>query len=54
MTDMSKVFSVARQTIGVLSFIVAVAQIVEYGVELSKKIKKPKKVKGFVNASVSN
>ena len=51
---MSKVFSVVRGTIGVLSFVVSVAQIVEYGIELSKKIKKPKKVKGFVNTPASS
>ena len=50
---MKKAFEVARGTVSVLAFIVSLAQIIEYGYELTKKVRKPKKVKGFV-APASN
>lgn len=50
---MKKAFEVARGTVSVLAFIVSLAQIIEYGYELTKKVRKPKKVKGFV-APTSN
>ncbi len=44
---MNKAFIIVSHTVGVLSFIVSLVQICEYGMDFYKKVKKPKRVQGF-------